>query len=343
MTMFNLIYRKFNSRPQKIAWLVLAVVCSFSTLAHAQLDEKGRRTLEMLLAAQQQQQAAFPRGSMNARLSEPKFQWTGKLTAIWDGDNYFVDAEGETKIRTGDKRPAQPPLFERVMLIARPEHLSLLNVTAGRLVLRAGDGKVDDRFAVRPQDVWYINSPGSKQPWSKKLEMQLADKSIFETSVLDLGDGRFHVINKEISTGGSFVTVYSMAHGGNVHEYHSIPHAKSRSRSRGRYQWQECEGNRWALKEYVYEHTSVKDEEFLNCERFSLIVDKFDPAPIIPQDRFQLSSFPLKSGIQVTNKAADGTQTSSKLGSSVPGKEISEAEFQKLVETLQKSSFGNGR
>lgn len=284
------------------AVLAVVVLLADSSEVAAQLSDRDRAVLESLSVAQHRNFKAFPIGEMSATVEDTSRRVRVTLDASWDPETYFVKANG---IRTQLPVEGSPPApdvhrpFE-TWLLFRDGRLDILGVDVNRMTRMSQVERIQYReYAVRPQDVWFCMSPGTRVSWAEKLDAQLSDLKTYESSVKDLGNGLYHVERKEIATGGVMAIVYSMAQGGNVIEYYDIPSPKRRTRMRGRYRWDEVSGQRWALREYIYESTTVADHEFLEAHRFVLTVTEFNPDPNFPNGRVPVRELPVNAETRV--------------------------------------------
>ncbi len=334
----------YPSRNAAFVLLVLTTVLYCQQTGSAKVKDADRTILKVLAAAQRQHEKAFPRGSMKATVEIESRQYVGKLHAIWDGDRYFVEADSAQPELQRDGTATSKTRNEHVVLVFRPGELGIYSSAARYAGHNFRNPRVEERYEVRPLFVWYVTARGGTGTWSELLDRQLAEDTPFQISVMELEDGRVHVTSTDVATGGSFVTVYSMKHGGNVVEYYSIPSSKRRTRERGRYQWQAVDADRWALKEYVEETTSVHDEQYLDAKTYRLLVEEFDPNPVIPPDRFQFSSLQIPPKIKVEvigpKKEEHGSALPPKPAA---GTAIPEEKFLELADILRTSQFGRPR
>ncbi len=314
---------------------VVAILCP--AVLQADLSDADITVLKGLLAAQRAAEQALPQGRAKGS-AENEFTGTkATFDAVWDGDNYYIDADCTEVILqpSGENADVRTHRIEIRTPNGRdyyqPENRLLQRITDNR----SRSWPILDQL---PRDMWFNPSTTTRNStWGDLLDRQLGPESPWDTSVEQLPDGRILLINKaKVAPGASYV-VYSLAEGGNVVTYWSeVPESvRGNSNGRGEYKWTQVSSDKWRLREFIYSATtSLGDEKKLIVQ-----IDEFEPEPAIRPDRFDISSLQLPPGTFVEELGANETRY--RIGedsASEPG--ISIDQFRTLARSLREKGFG---
>ena len=322
-------------------FLRTALVLAASTEGtHGDLLPEDRKLLEVLRAAQLTSEAAFPKASLKANAEDGYSSQRAVVTAVWDGDRYFCDAEIEDTVTDTDGNTSVSKRL--IMQIGRPSGWDCFFPGKTSLLQRVSDASMTGPkiLNIRPRDIWFHPTPDSPLTWSQRLELQLAPDSQWDSQLKDLGNGLIEVSTVSRPSRGRFVATFSMSHGGNVLEYHSEPISDDvEFRKRGKYEWVSVPPDRWRLKSYVFQIAKKEDTDYDEYKQKSVEVLEFDPDPVIASNRFEISSLPLPPGTYVEEYGANerryrrGDDKQAEKG-------ISESKFESLARELKQAGFG---
>lgn len=301
---------------------------------------QDRKMLEVLRSAQLASEAAFPRASLKANVEDGYSNQRAVVTAVWDGDRYFCDAEIEDTVTDSDG--VQTVSKRLLMQIGKPSGWDYYFPGTSSLLQRVSDGGMTGPklLNIRPKDIWFHFAPESPWTWSQRLEMQLGPDSPWDTQLNDLGSGLIEVSTVSRASKDRFVVTFSMPDGGNVLEYHSEPVSEDQEfRLRGKYEWVSVPPDRWRLKSYVFQISKKEDTDYDKYKQKSVEVLEFDPDPVIASNRFEISSLPLPPGTYVEEYGANERRYRIG-GDKQPEKGISESKFESLALELKQVGFG---
>lgn len=303
---------------------LLFVMVALATLGSAvadEISEEDRTLLTALLAAQRQNESAFPRGEMTADVEHTHHQFRGTVKIGWEGDAYYSEAD-VVYMPLHNGVPVETPAQPKVVYESNQVHsLDYLGLRVDSMELKEPSAM---HFAFRPRDFWHTMRPHVKRTWAETLEKQLQNDPKFRTEVLKLDADRVHV-TRIFLTAGSDVTVYDFAQNGHVIEYHTLPSESSRFLYRSRYGWTKLDDERWVLKECVHEATAADDPEFEKAERLVFKVQSFSPDPVFPANRFTRKSLEALATQNASKKKPPGGAKGS----------LSESELNRSSQTLR--------
>lgn len=322
---------------------LLAVVW-FTTLldplrtTSAQQPTSDENVIALLKDAQLAAQSAFPRARIVARVENSFERRKAKVEAVWDGVNYFVDAECE-EVQLGDGGKEVVATFRQSAI----EHASgweFYQPANGGLLQRVSDKSMScwDILRLRPGECWFCLKLGTPLSWIDVLDrLQKVDRNK-TVEIVERSSGEIEIVGKH-SSGATTSVVFSMNHAGNVLRCSSTGNAAGPS-FLGEYEWEPVDKDRWRLKSYKFWETDDESALGKGDPGIRIEILEFDPNPQIAASRFDISSLNLTPGTKVEEYGANRRRY--RLGGDLKAENgISEKQFGTLASELSETGFAS--
>jgi hypothetical protein len=299
----------------KVRAAVVGVVFAFQPIAFAVADDiirSGDATIGEYLqnAASSFEASPGPKaGRLKAvrviqtgqpGLSDHADDWRSEVTAIWDGDRFFIEATWEDRLkkRMASERPGGPAwhcgttkyAYDGASLV-RAE-FSCPDGKAIEVHVHPGGSrpKLADIYTVLPsssvQHEFYLFPPSRQIAYfrsdRKDDGQQLKREILNQDDILILRQ-------TDIPTGEIWENRYSNEFGGHLVQYSVAPGTKSQIKYRGTMKWARDASGEVYLKRHEFEQTDPKGTPA--SRRYNLFVcEDFETLPAVKTDRFSLAS-----------------------------------------------------
>lgn len=301
-----------------------------------ELSPDERELIVTLIAAQQAMENGFPRGALTAVARDDHEGRRATARAVWEGDKYYCDADCE-ELRRDVAGKTIVTRSKRIMIETpeRSDYYMPKPEGKGGLLQRVTDRRMQNYgiLYLRPRDCWFSFGRGVTETWVGMLTRCLSPDLDNEITVTVDGQAVVTVESYYPKLNDRFIFHYSLAQGGNMLDYHSEPGDQNPVKMRSRWEWEPVPPDRWRLRSYVHQMIA-KEKDFESEPALSIEITDFDPDPVIPANRFDVSSLNLQPGTLVEELGANERRY--RIGDN--GKEesgVSEATFRSLVQEVR--------